>query len=75
MTESPPVRNLKKTNNDDGSVTLTWNAPLNFNGDNATYVVEYNEERHVLNFTQTEFIIQGGQDKSFTVKVNLERLC
>ena len=69
------MRDLKKTNNDDGSVTLTWNAPLNFNGDNATCVVEYNGERHVLNFTQTEFIIQGGQDKSFTVKVNLERLC
>ena len=73
LTESPPVRDLKKTNNDDGSVTLTWNAPLNFKGDDPKYVVEYNRKRYVLEFTQTEFVISGGQDKkSFTVKVRLE---
>ena len=66
---------LKKTNNDDGSVTLTWNAPLNFKGVDPRYVVEYNGERYVLQFTQTEFKIPGGQDKSFMVKVKLERLC
>ena len=74
MTESPPVRNLKKTNNDDGSVTLTWNAPLNFKSDDPKYVVEYNGERYVLEFSQREFIIPGGQDKkSSTVKVRFER--
>lgn len=75
LTESPPVRDLKKTNNDDGSVKLTWNAPLNFKGDNPNFVVEYNGKRYVLDFTKTEFVIPGGQDKSFTVKVRLERLC
>ena len=73
MTESPPVRNLKKTNNDDGSVTLTWNAPLNFIGRDPKYIVEYNGKKYELKFTQTEFVIPGGQDKSFTVKVRLER--
>ena len=73
MSESPPVRDLKKMNNNDGSVTLTWNAPLNFKGDDSKYVVEYNRKRYVLEFTQTEFVIPGGQDKkSFTVKVRLE---
>ena len=75
MAESPPVRDLKKTNNDDGSVTLTWNAPLNFKGDHPKYFVEYNGKRYVLEFTQTEFIIPAGQDKkSFTVKVRFEKL-
>ena len=76
MTESPPVRDLNKTNNDDGSVTLTWNAPLNFKGVDPKYVVEYNRERYVVEFTQTEFLIPAGQDKkSFTVKVRFEQLC
>ena len=75
LTESPPVRDLKKTNNGDWSVTLTWNAPLNFKVDDPKYVVEYNGERYVLEFTQTEFIMSGGQGKSFSVKVRLERLC
>ena len=76
MTESPPVRDLNRTNNDDGSVTLTWNAPLNFKGVDPKYVVEYNRERYVLEFTQTEFLIPAGQDKkSFTVKVRFEQLC
>ena len=76
LAESPPVRALKRTNNDDGSVTLTWKAPLNFKGDDPKYVVEYNGQRYVLDFTQTEFIIPRGQDKkSFTVKVRFERLC
>ena len=76
MTESPPVRDLNKMNNDDGSVTLTWNAPLNFKGVDPKYVVEYNRERYVLEFTQTEFLIPAGQDKkSFTVKVRFEQLC
>ena len=69
------MRNLKKTNNDDGSVTLTWKAPHNFKGDDPKYVVEYNGETYLLEFTQTEFIVLGGQDKSFMVKVRLERLC
>ena len=69
------MEDLKKTNNDNGSVTLTWNAPLNFKGVDPKYVVEYNGERYELEFTQTEFIIPGGQDNSFTVKVRLERLC
>ena len=76
MTESPPVRDLNRTNNDDGSVTLTWNAPLNFKGVDPKYVVEYNRGRYVLEFTQTEFLIPAGQDKkSFTVKVRFEQLC
>ena len=76
MTESPPVRDLNRTNNDDGSVTLTWNAPLNFKGVDPKYVVEYNRERYVLEFTQTEFLIPAGQDKkSFAVKVRFEQLC
>ena len=76
MTESPPVRDLNRTNNDDGSVTLTWNAPLNFKGVDPKYVVEYNRERYVLEFTQTEFLIPAGQDKkSFTMKVRFEQLC
>ena len=76
MAESPPVRDLKKTNNDDGSVTLTWNAPLNFKGIDPKYVVEYNGERYVLQFTQTEFIIPAGQDKKhFMVKVRFTKLC
>ena len=76
MAESPPVRDLKKMNNDDGSVTLTWNAPLNFKGDNPQYVVEYIGEKYVLEFTQREFIIQAGPDKkSFTVKVRFEKIC
>ena len=75
MTESPPVRDLKKMNNDDGSVTLTWNAPLNFKGIDPKYVVEYDGKRHMLEFTKTEFIIPAGRDKkSFTMKVRLERL-
>ena len=69
------MRDLKKTNNDDGSVTLTWNTPLNFKGDHPEYVVEYNGQRYLLEFTQTEFIIPAGQDKkSFTVKVRSEKL-
>ena len=75
MIASPRVRHLNKTNNDNGSVTLTWNAPLNFKGYDPKYVVEYNGERYVLEFTQTEFLIPGGQDKaSFTVKVSFEKL-
>ena len=70
------MRDLKKTNNNDGSVTLTWNAPLNFKGDDPKYVVEYDGKRYVLEFTKTEFIIPADRDKkSFTVKVRLERLC
>ena len=76
MTESPPVKDLQKTNNDDGSVTLTWTAPLNFKGDDPKYVVEYDGKRLVLEFTKTKFIIPASRDKkSFTVKVRLERLC
>ena len=70
------MRDLKKTKNDDGSVTLTWNAPLNFKGGNPKYVVEYDGKRFVLEFTKAEFIIPAGRNKkSFTVKVRLERLC
>ena len=69
------MRDLKKMNNDDGSVTLTWNAPLNFKGIDPKYVVEYDGKRHMLEFTKTEFIIPAGRDKkSFTMKVRLERL-
>lgn len=71
MTVSPQVRKLKKKINDDGSVTLTWNAPLNFKANNSKYVVAYNGKKVVLDFTQTEFVIPSGQGKkSFTVKVS-----
>lgn len=71
MTVSPQVRDLEKKNNDNGSVTITWNAPLNFNAANPKYVVEYNREKKVLDFTQTEFVIPVGQGKkSFVVKVS-----
>ena len=65
------MRDLEKKNNDNGSVTITWNAPLNLNAANPKYVVEYNREKKVLDFTQTEFVIPVGQGKkSFVVKVS-----
>ena len=53
LAESPPVRDLKKNDNNYGSVPLTWNVLLNFRGDNPKCVVEYDGERYVLEFTQT----------------------
>ena len=70
--ESPAVAELKKQNNDDGSVTLRWKKPAGFNGTNANaqYVVAYNGERYTLNMNQTEYTIKSKQkDESFTVEV------
>lgn len=70
------MKYLKKKINDDGSVTITWNAPRNFNASNPKYVVEYNGKKNELDFMQTKFVIPVAQGKkSFVVKVNLERLC
>ena len=68
--ESPAVEELKKENNDGGSVTLTWKKPAGFNGTNARYVVAYNGERYILSMSQTAYTIQSKQkDESFTVEV------
>ena len=68
--ESPEVKELKKQNKDDGSVTLTWEVPDGFVNENAQYVVEYNGERYFLSMNQTEYTFKSGlKDKSFTVKV------
>ena len=68
--ESPAVEELKKQNNDDGSVTLIWKKPAGFNGINAQYVVAYNGERYTLNMSQTEYTITSKQkDESFIVEV------
>ena len=68
--ESPEVKELKKQNKDDGSVTLTWKVPDGFVNKNARYIVEYNGERYFLSIDQTEYTIKSGlKDKRFSVKV------
>ena len=68
--ESPPVTNLTKQINDDGSVTLTWIKPVGFNGKNARYVVVYNDERHTLSMEETKYTIKSGlKDRSYIVEV------
>lgn len=70
--ESPPVTNLTKQINDDGSVTLTWKKPPGFSGKNinARYVVVYNGERHTVSMEETKYTIKSGlKDKSYMVEV------
>lgn len=69
---SPAVNGLKKTNNDDGSVTLTWEVPNGFNATEARYVVAYEGETYTLPITQTEFVVPSGKEKkTFNVKVRI----
>ena len=70
---SPAVIGLKKKNNDDGSVTLTWEVPNGFNATEARYVVAYEGETYTLPMTQTEFLIPSEKEKkTFNVKVRKE---
>ena len=70
---SPAVNSLKKTNNDDGSVTLTWEVPKGFKAANAKYIVAYEGSTYALPMTQTEFVIPPGKDeKTFSVEVRIE---
>ena len=70
---SPSVIVLKNKNNDDGSVTLTWEVPNGFKATEARYVVAYEGETYTLPMTQTEFLIPSGKEKkTFNVKVRKE---
>ena len=70
---SPAVNGLKKKNNGDGSVTLTWEVPNGFNATEARYVVTYEGETYTLPMTRTEFLIPSGKEKkTFKVKVRIE---
>ena len=70
---SPTVNSLKKKNNDDGSVTLTWEVPKGFKAANAKYIVAYEGDTYTLPMTQTEFVIPPGKDeKTFNVEVRIE---
>ena len=69
---SPAVSGLRKKNNDDGSVTLKWDAPKGFNTTGARYIVAYEGETYILPIAQTEFVISSGKEtKSFSVKVRI----
>lgn len=73
MIESPAVYDLKRYNNDDGSVTLKWELPAGFKAANSRYVIAYEGGTYILPITQTEFIIPSGKkEKSFTVEVRVE---
>ena len=72
MIVSPAVSGLKKKNNDDGSVTLTWQVPEGFNKTGARYIVAYEGDTFTLPMTQTEFVIPSGKEKkTFSVEVRI----
>ena len=72
MIVSPAVNGLKKTNNDDGSVTLTWEVPNGFNATETRYVVAYEGETYTLPITQTVYVVPSGKEKiTFNVKVRI----
>ena len=72
MIVSPAVSGLKKKNNDDGSVTLTWQVPEGFNKTGARYLAAHEGDTFTLPMTQTEFVIPSGKEKkTFSVEVRI----
>ena len=69
---SPAVNGLIKKNNDDGSVTLKWEAPKGFSATDARYVVAYEGDTYTLPITRTKFVIPSGKEKkTFNVEVSI----
>ena len=69
---SPAVNGLKKKNNDDVSVTLTWQVPEGFKKTGARYIVAYEGDTYTLPMAQTEFVVPSGKEKkTFNVEVRI----
>ena len=63
---SPAVNGLKKKNNDDVSVTLTWQVPEGFKKTGARYIVAYEGDTYTLPMAQTEFVVHQERRKKLS---------